>query len=143
MIISCARLSSAVKCCMKPLTREWVAKAEDDWPTVAREERARTDPNQNAFCFHGQLCAEKYQNADLQEAGIVFARTHNVADLLSLLLPIDPEMKTIYPALAVLASYAVEVRYLGSNTSRVEAHRALRACRDVRVALRTRPSLVQ
>ena len=44
---------------MKPLTREWVDKAEGDFVTVTREYRARKSPNYDAACFHAQQCAEK------------------------------------------------------------------------------------
>jgi HEPN domain-containing protein len=47
---------------MKPLTREWVAKAEGDRVTARRELRARRRPNYDAACFHAQQCAEKYLN---------------------------------------------------------------------------------
>ncbi len=43
---------------MKPLTREWVNKAEGDYATAGRELRARKSPNYDAACFHAQQCAE-------------------------------------------------------------------------------------
>lgn len=52
---------------MKPLTREWVAKAEGDFATARRELRSRAQPNFDAACFHAQQCAEKYVKAVLQE----------------------------------------------------------------------------
>ena len=39
---------------MKPITLEWVAKAEGDWNTAQREYRARQRPNYDAACFHAQ-----------------------------------------------------------------------------------------
>jgi len=48
---------------MKPLTREWVSKAEGDYATARREVRARRQPNFDAACFHAQQCAEKYIKA--------------------------------------------------------------------------------
>jgi len=62
---------------MKPITLEWVAKAEGDWDSAQREYRARQRPNYDAACFHAQQCAEKYLKARLEEAGIAFSRTHN------------------------------------------------------------------
>ncbi len=52
---------------MKPLTREWVDKAEGDRSTAQRELRVRKSPNFDAVCFHAQQCAEKYLKALLQE----------------------------------------------------------------------------
>ena len=43
---------------MKPLTREWIGKAEGDLATVRREVQARKAPNYDAACFHAQQCME-------------------------------------------------------------------------------------
>lgn len=48
---------------MKPLTAEWVAKAEGDLASANRELRARTHRNYDAACFHAQQCAETYLKA--------------------------------------------------------------------------------
>jgi HEPN domain-containing protein len=55
---------------MKPLTSEWVEKAEWDFATANREIRVRKSPNFDAVCFHAQQCAEKYLKALLQEADL-------------------------------------------------------------------------
>lgn len=65
---------------MKPLTREWVEKAEGDFATASRELRARKSPNYDTACFHAQQCIEKYLKARLQEADIAFGRTHNLKE---------------------------------------------------------------
>jgi len=67
---------------MKPLTREWVEKAEGDFATARRELRARKDPNYDAACFHAQQCVEKYLKACLQEEDLSFGRIHNLSALL-------------------------------------------------------------
>jgi HEPN domain-containing protein len=61
---------------MKPLTQEWVDKADGDFATAGRELRARKDPNYDSVCFHAQR-VEKYFKAYLQDAGIAFAKTHS------------------------------------------------------------------
>lgn len=48
---------------MKPLTQEWVNKAEADFSSAQRELRARKNPNYDAACFHAQQCVEKYIKA--------------------------------------------------------------------------------
>jgi HEPN domain-containing protein len=48
---------------MKPLTSEWVEKAEGDFATAGREIRVRKTPNFDAVCFHAHQCAEKYLKA--------------------------------------------------------------------------------
>ncbi len=37
---------------MKPLTAEWVAKAEGDFSTLEREARVTESPNFEGVCFH-------------------------------------------------------------------------------------------
>ena len=128
---------------MKPLTREWVGKAEGDFATATRELRARKAPNYDAACFHAQQCAEKYLKARLQEAAISFGKTHNLVALLDLFIPIDPSWETLRPHLRVLTVFAVEVRYPGETADKGEAREALALCREVRrrvrVSLRIEP----
>ena len=69
---------------MKPLTREWVAKAEGDFPSCLRETRAPKNPNHDSACFHAQQCVEKYLKGLLTLVGVDFPRTHDLVALLSL-----------------------------------------------------------
>jgi HEPN domain-containing protein len=64
---------------MKPITAEWVEKAEGDFATARRELEIDVNPNFDAVCFHAQQCAEKYLKARLIEAGIRFPKTHDLA----------------------------------------------------------------
>ena len=66
---------------MKPITKEWIAKAEGDWASALREVRARKKPNYDSACFHAQQCAEKYLKARLQEASTPFGKTHDLVKL--------------------------------------------------------------
>jgi HEPN domain-containing protein len=111
---------------MKPITSEWVDKAEGDWHSAGRELRARTHPNYDAACFHAQQCAEKYLKARLQEAGVIFARTHNLIALWSLALAVEPGWGHLQPHVALLTSYAVDVRYPGASASRPRPERPSR-----------------
>lgn len=74
---------------MKPMTAEWVAKAEGDFATLERESRVRKDPNYDGICFHAQQCAEKYLKARLCEAGRRFTKIHGLVALLELVLPVE------------------------------------------------------
>lgn len=67
---------------MKPITQEWVDKAEGDFATAQRELRARNFPNYDAACFHAQQCIEKYLKARLQKENIRFSKTHDLSVLL-------------------------------------------------------------
>ena len=63
---------------MKPMTTEWVAKAEGDFVTLERESKVGTNPNYDGICFHAQQCAEKYFKARLCEAGESFGKIHRL-----------------------------------------------------------------
>ena len=121
---------------MKPITREWVAKAEGDWDAAQREYRARQRPNDDASCFHVQQCAEKYLKARLEEAGIAFGRTHNLTSLLTLALAGEPTWTVLQPHLTALNIYAVAFRYPGSSATKSNAANALKAGREVRRIVR-------
>ena len=69
---------------MKPITQEWVNKAEGDFGTAQRENLVQEMPNYDAVCFHSQQCTEKYLKARLQEENIAFGKTHDLSRLLDL-----------------------------------------------------------
>src|SRR5438309_728249 len=75
---------------MRPLTKEWVAKAEADYESALMLYRKRKSPNYDGACFHAQQSAEKYLKARLQEAQIRFGKTHDLTDLLTQVLPVEP-----------------------------------------------------
>src|SRR5712692_6023262 len=103
---------------MKPITSEWVDKAEADLATARRKIEALDKPNYDAVCFHTQQCAEKYLKACLQEAAI------------------DPNLEALRPDLNSLSAFAVEYRYPGESAEIDEAREALGRCRKVRQAIR-------
>jgi HEPN domain-containing protein len=121
---------------MNPVTQEWVDKAEGDWATANRENRARKNPNYDAVCFHAQQCAEKYLKAFMQEKGINFRKTHDLEILLNDILSIEPNWTVLRNSLIVLTTYAVEYRYPGAATSKIEAKEAILHCRAVRKTVR-------
>jgi HEPN domain-containing protein len=118
---------------MKPITLEWVAKAEGDWDAAQREYPARPRPNYDAACFHAQQCAEKYLEARLEEAAITGGR---IGELLALGLPVEPTWTVLQPHLTALNIYAVAFRYPGSSATRSNAANALKDCREVRRIMR-------
>ena len=122
---------------MKPLTREWVEKAEGDFATASRELRVRRAPNYDAVCFHAQQCAEKYPKARLQEADIAFGRTHNLSALLDVLLPREPLWETLRPHLQALTAFGADFRYPGESADKEEAREALKRCGTVRKQVRS------
>jgi HEPN domain-containing protein len=96
---------------MKPITEEWVAKAEGDFATAQREIQVENMPNYDAVCFHSQQCVEKYLKACLQEENIAFGKTHDLTKLLDSLVIIKPSWEELRNTLDELTAYAVEFRY--------------------------------
>lgn len=121
---------------MKPLTSEWIEKAEDDYHSALRELRARKDPNYNGACFHAQQCVEKYLKGRLQEEGIAFQKTHFLPTLLGLLNPVEPLWEAWREELTALSAYAVNFRYPGESADKAMAREAVAICKKIRVEVR-------
>ncbi|GAG36127.1 unnamed protein product [marine sediment metagenome] len=121
---------------MKAIAAEWIAKAEGDFAMVLREARARKNPNYDGACFHAQQCAEKYLKARLCEAGIEFARTHDLVVLLNQVVSVEPMWEVFREDLAYLSAFAVEVRYPGESADKESAADARMRCRHFRLAAR-------
>ncbi len=121
---------------MKPMTVEWIDKAEGDFATMEREARARKQPNYDGVCFHAQQCAEKYLKALAVELDLPFLRTHDLVILLEQLLPTYPLWEVYRGDLAYLSEFAVSFRYPGESAERESALDARRRCRIIRRAAR-------
>ena len=75
---------------MKPSTREWVVKAEEDFATAQALARPRKKPLWGRVGFHIQQCIEKYLKARLNESGTVFSKTHALDQLLNQTVAVEP-----------------------------------------------------
>lgn len=126
---------------MKPITQEWVNKAEGDFATAQRELQVQQMPNYDAVCFHSQQCIEKYLKACLQEENIAFTKTHDLGVLLDLFLSVQPEWASLRPTLDALTTYAIEFRYPGVSANRMIATQAFQDCDTVRHIIRRHFSL--
>jgi len=126
---------------MKPLTLEWVQKAEADFLTAMREYRARKAPNYDAVCFHTQQAAEKYLKAVLQENSVSIPRLHSLAELLALVSKLDGSYFLIQTDLNTMEGYAVQFRYPGLSADKAEAKAALQASKRVRGFVRDKLDL--
>jgi len=122
---------------MKPLTREWVEKAEGDFLVAAQIMRGRKQRVYDAACFHAQQSVEKYFKARLSEAGVAFPKTHDLVALLKLLLALEPLWSVFLPHAHVLADYAVDFRYPGDTATLAEARLALKYCKSIRREVRS------
>jgi HEPN domain-containing protein len=121
---------------MKPLTSEWVAKAEGDFATMEREALVTESPNYEGVCFHAQQCAEKYLKARLCEADVPLRKVHDLVALLGSVLDVEPACERFREDLAYLSAFAVGVRYPGESADQDCALDAQRRCRAFRTAAR-------
>jgi HEPN domain-containing protein len=116
---------------MRPLTREWVDKAEEDHQ-AAEALGAGPDSVWGPICFLSQQCAGKYLKAWLVEQGVDFRKTHDLDHVGKLCAPSLGEIEALMDDLRFLTSFAVEVRYPGMSPTREDANR----CREVSGAVR-------
>ena len=121
---------------MKPLTRDWVKKAENDFKVAAQVMLRRKDPVPDAVCFHCQQCVEKYLKARLVEAGLAFPKTHDLFLLVNLATGVEPSWRAFSSAAKAITNYAVDFRYPGHSATVREARTALKHCRIIRAAAR-------
>ena len=121
---------------MNPITIEWVEKAEGDF-NAAEQLHYGTSPVYHVICFLAQQCVEKYLKAWLQENNIPIQRTHNLNDLLDLILPTMPAWRVWQNDLSTLTKHAVDSRYPEENATASDAENAMRICDKVRKAVRT------
>ena len=121
---------------MKPMTAEWVAKAEGDFAMMERECQATENPNYDGICFHTQQCAEKYLKARLCEADITFSKIHDLVTLLEQVLDVEPAWESFREDLAYLSDFAVTFRYPGESADAESAIDAQHRCRRFRIAAR-------
>ena len=121
---------------MRPDTREWVKKAEDDFKVASQLLRRRKDIVSEAACFHCQQCVEKYLKARLVEAGVSFPRTHDLLKLLNLCLPVEPLWASFAKVVDTMSDYAVDFRYPGQSATLAEARQCLKEAKAIRREVR-------
>jgi HEPN domain-containing protein len=114
-----------------------VKKAEGDYGAVCILRRSRKPGRYDAICFHCQQCAEKYLKARMNEAGIAFSKTHDLAVLLLAALAVEPLWAPMEIPLRNLSNYAVTTRYPGASTNAPMAADAFRVCSRMRGLART------
>src|SRR5208282_1915218 len=125
---------------MKRETAKWVRKAEQDWE-AAHKLAGETPPPRDIVCFHCQQAAEKYLKALHQENGLVVPRTHQLDDLLVLLLPGDATLARLRRKADSLTQYAVDYRYPDRIASKRQMEAALRHVDKIRVVCRGKLNL--
>ncbi|MDE0482686.1 MAG: HEPN domain-containing protein [Candidatus Poribacteria bacterium] len=127
---------------MNPLTLEWIEKAENDYAAVQQLLQA-SNPLHDIICFHVQQCIEKYLKAWLQEANISFSKTHDLQELLDLVVPTESTWQTWKPDFKIISTYAVDSRYPGDSATAENTQHAMQICEEVRQAIRTKLELTE
>jgi HEPN domain-containing protein len=121
---------------MKKSTAEWVEKAEADFQFAKRNVVGRAAFHDQR-CFLCQQSAEKYLKALLEELGQPVPRTHVLRDLLALLLPHYPTLRSFTRGVKFLTRFAVGVRYPGDKATKRQTASAIRWAGLVRDACRS------
>src|SRR5262249_31241711 len=98
---------------MKRQTAMWVRKAEEDFEG-ARPRRPNPTPPRPGVLPLSAGGGEVPQGL-LQELGVAVPKTHDLEDLLDLLLPHDATLAPLRRVLIGLGRYAVDDRYPGSR----------------------------
>ena len=120
---------------MKKITRDWLAKAEQDFSGAVSLARKRRIPA-DVVCFLCQQVAEKYLKGLLQENLIRFEKTHDLEGLSKLAQPIATSLSLFQNDFEVLSVYAVRFRYPGSDATPAAAKAAVAAAKRIRAAVR-------
>jgi HEPN domain-containing protein len=121
---------------MKQATREWIKKAESDFQLASSLARRRKILVCEQTCFFCQQSEEKYLKACREEGGIRFPKTHDLEDLVHLLLPLEPLWSALMPAAQHLTAFAVRFRYPGYDATPKDVKKALAHAKTIRTEAR-------
>ena len=100
-------------------------KAESDFQIAVTIARG-TKPFHDEQCFHCQQSAEKYLKVLLEELGQPIPKSHDLEDLLELLLPYYSSLRRNRRGLRLLTGFAVDPCYPLLHTTKRQAAAALR-----------------
>jgi HEPN domain-containing protein len=113
-----------------------VRKAEADY-RAAKKLGAASEPFRDQICFFFQQAAEKYLKALVEERAQPVPRTHLLTQLIDLLLPTYPSLRSLRRGVKFLSKFAVDTRYPGRSASKSDAESALSWADRVRTEART------
>ena len=91
------------------LVRGWILKAESDLKDADRT--IHSDGPFDTACFHCQQAAEKLLKAFIAWNDLTIPKTHDIEELVSMIVKIDVDFKHLEIEAEKLSSYGVEVRY--------------------------------
>ncbi len=85
--------------------------------------------------------SKKYLKARLIEAGVTFRKTHDLLNLLKLLLAIEPVLGSYEIELTELSIYSISGRYPGFVSNENQSKKAVESCARIRRTIRERLNL--
>lgn len=107
---------------MKSQTVPWITKAHEDIKAAhILFEAGLSDP----ACFHAQQAAEKCLKVVLEEYQERIPKTHDLDSLLDRLPGSIVVPTAVFTAAFILTSFAVDIRYPGTEADMVDAQDAL------------------
>ncbi|MDP3996024.1 MAG: HEPN domain-containing protein [bacterium] len=111
---------------------EWIKKVADD-ELNAQSILTHRDGAPSGVCFLSQQIAEKYLKALLVFHQKPFLKVHDLLELETRLLEIEPDVKTLHQELVSLNRYYIETRYPGDypDFSWQDADEAFKAASDI------------
>lgn len=112
---------------------EWLKKASDD-ELNAQSILKHRDGTPSGVCFLSQQIAEKYLKALLIFHKKNFPKVHDLLELETRLLEIEPGIKKLHQKLSMLNRYYIETRYPGDYPDFFweDAEKALKAALDIK-----------
>jgi len=90
--------------------RGWLKKADSDLKNIKNNFNSEDIPT-DTICFHAQQAIEKYIKGALIYFRKHVAKTHDLVNLLTSIIPNIPELKAFEEDLEEISDYGVEVRY--------------------------------
>lgn len=110
----------------------WFQKADEDERSI--NAILSGDGSPSTVCFLAQQMAEKYLKGLLVFRQKSFSKVHDLLELETLLLEIQPNINTIHAQLELLNRYYIETRYPGDypQFSLTEARQAYTAAQEVK-----------
>lgn len=123
---------------MNEVAGEWITKADNDFYSADILLHSGDMPLADTASFHCHQCAEKYLKAFLTNHLVRFERTHVLADLLALCIPVDKDFGKIADDLSSLEGYAVAIRYPGVIVSAELAEEAFKTASRIREFVRNK-----
>lgn len=122
---------------MKPLTQEWVQKADGDLAVAEREMKAGAPPNHDVVCFLCQQSLEKYLKAWLAQHHVSFPKTHDLPFLLDLVPNLPANWEVWRRDLKIVSYHAIDFHYPGKSATEEDARHALQTCQTIRAVIRS------